>query len=202
MTLPNPAQGGNAWAIWRDLRFWRIGLLNFVLGGGFLSWQTLWGGAYLFKVRALSDQEVGSVLLGLSLAAVAGYLSCGPLADRLGPGRMLFGAGLVFLGGLSLLAFWPGSPLPLVYLAYILMGFAGGFNILSLAQGRLIFPEALTGRAITALNFLGFMGVFLLQWGVGLVVGTAGYPAALLSWLGMGVVALWFYFPMTRPIAY
>lgn len=197
---PKTNQGTSGLEVWRDLRFWRIGLLNFVLGGGFLSWQTLWGGAYLFKVRELGDQEVGGVLLVLSLAAVVGYLLCGVLADRFGLGQMLFAAGLVFLSGLSLLAFWPTSPLALVYLAYALMGFSGGFNILSLAQGRLIFPVALTGRAITAINFLGFMGVFLLQWGLGVVVNAAGYPLALLLWTILIVAALGFYLPMRSVI--
>jgi predicted MFS family arabinose efflux permease len=194
---PKAQEGGAIWAVWRDLRIWRIGLLNLILGGGFLAWQTLWGGAYLFG-RGFSDGEVGRVLLVFSLAATSGFLSSGSLADRLGLGRTLFAAGAVFLGALSSLVLWPHSPLVLVYAAYATMGFSGGFTILALAQGRLIFPSALTGRVITGINFMGFIGVFLLQWGLGLAVGLAGYPLALTLWMGLIVLVLGFYWPMVK----
>ncbi len=111
--------------------------------------------------------EVGALLFAFSLAAVLGYLLSGALADRLGLSRVLLAASLGFALGPLLLALWPQMPLPLLYLVYLLMGFTGAFNILSLAQARLSFPTALTGRAVTAINFLGFIGVFLLQWGLG-----------------------------------
>lgn len=67
--------------------------LNFMVGGGFLAWQTLWGGDFLFKVRGLGSLEVGSLLFAFSLAALLGFLLCGPLADRWGLPRVLSASG-------------------------------------------------------------------------------------------------------------
>ncbi len=196
IALPRSTRASNASLIWRSIQFWRMGWLNFMVGGGFLAWQTLWGGDFLFKMRGLGSLEVGSVLFAFSLAAVLGFLLCGPLADRFGLPRVLLLAGICFTLGPALLALWPNMPIVGVYFGYILMGFCGAFNILSLAQARLSFPTELTGRAVTAINFMGFMGVFLLQWGMGVVLGAFGYSAALLIWVVLLVLAVAAYAPM------
>ncbi|MCS7058706.1 MAG: MFS transporter [Meiothermus sp.] len=195
--LPRSEAQEGAGVIWRSGVFWRIGALNFVLGGGFLAWQTLWGGDFLYKARGMGGLEVGALLFAFSLAAVFGYLLSGTLADRLGLPRVLLAASLGFTLGLLLLALWPQMPLALLYLVYLLMGFTGAFNILSLAQARLSFPTALTGRAVTAINFLGFIGVFLLQWGLGVVLAW-GYGTALVLWAGLLLLALLGYLPLVR----
>lgn len=102
-----------------------MGWLNFMLGGGFLAWQTLWGGDFLFKVRGLGSLEVGNILFTFSLAALLGFLLCGPLADRLGLPRVLLLASLAFTLGPLLLAMWPQMPVGLLYAVYMLMGFTG-----------------------------------------------------------------------------
>jgi sugar phosphate permease len=196
MALPRSTQAGNASLIWRSSQFWRMGWLNFMVGGGFLAWQTLWGGDFLFKVRGLGSLEVGSVLFTFSLAALLGFLLCGPLADRWGLPRVLLSASLGFTLGPLLLALWPQMPAWGLYLTYGLMGFTGAFNILSLAQARLAFPTALTGRAVTAINFMGFMGVFLLQWGMGVVLGLSEYSTALLVWATLIALAIVGYLPL------
>lgn len=196
MALPQSRQAGNASLIWRSSQFWRMAWLNFMVGGGFLAWQTLWGGDFLFKVRGLGSLEVGSLLFAFSLAALLGFLLCGPLADRWGLPRVLCLASLGFTLGPILLALWPQMPAWSLYLTYGLMGFAGAFNILSLAQARLAFPTELTGRAVTAINFMGFMGVFLLQWGMGVVLGLSEYSRALLIWSSFLVLAIAGYAPL------
>jgi nitrate/nitrite transporter NarK len=198
VALPKSTQAGHAGVIWGHPDFWRMGWLNFMVGGGFLAWQTLWGGDFLFKVRGMGGLEVGSVLFVFSLAAVFGFLFCGPLADRLGLPRVLLAAGMAFTLGPLLLALWPQMPVALLYAVYLLMGFTGAFNILSLAQARLTFPTELTGRAVTAINFMGFMGVFLLQWGMGVVLGLSNYPTALLIWAALITLALLGYWPLAQ----
>lgn len=201
VALPRSSQGGSAGQIWRSPTFWRIAWMNFTLGGGFLAWQTLWGGAYLFKVRGLESVAVGNYLFVFSLAGILGFFLCGLIADRLGLPRVFIGAALVVTAAVAILALWTTLPLGLLYLIYALIGFGGGFNILSLAQGRLIFPPELTGRATTAINFMGFMGVFLLQWGMGLVVEAWGYPSALLIWTLLLISAVLGYAPLARGAA-
>jgi sugar phosphate permease len=200
VALPKSTQAGHAGVIWGSPAFWRMGWLNFMVGGGFLAWQTLWGGDFLFKVRGLGSLEVGGILFAFSLAAVFGFLLCGPLADRLGLPRVLLSASIIFTLGPLLLALWPQMPTVLLYAVYLLMGFTGAFNILSLAQARLTFPAELTGRAVTAINFMGFMGVFLLQWGMGIVLGLSDYSMALLIWTALIALAIGGYLPLAlRP---
>ncbi|RIH78188.1 phosphoglycerate transporter family protein [Calidithermus terrae] len=198
VALPRSSAAGGSATVWRSPAFWRIAWLNFVLGGGFLAWQTLWGGAYLYRVRGLDSLEVGNFLFAFSLAAILGFFSCGLLADRLGLSRVYVGASLLLALAVGTLALWGTMPDGLLYATYALIGFCGGFNILSLAQARLIFPPELTGRATTAVNFMGFIGVFLLQLGMGVVVQASGYPLALAIWFGLLVSAVVLYAPMLK----
>lgn len=201
VALPRGGQAGSAALIWSNPTFWRIAWINFTLGGGFLAWQTLWGGAYLFKVRGLESVEVGNYLFVFSLGGILGFFLCGILADRFGLPRVYITAGILMTLAVATLALWTTMPITLVYPIYALIGFTGGFNILSLAQGRLIFPPELTGRATTAINFMGFIGVFLLQWGMGLVVEAWGYPSALLIWTVLLISAVLGYAPLARGAA-
>ncbi|MDX2003853.1 MAG: MFS transporter [Meiothermus sp.] len=198
VALPQAAQGGSFAQIWGNLSFWRIGLLNFMMNGGFLAWQTLWGGAYLYG-KGWGALEVGNALFLLSLAAVAGFFVCGLLADRFGLGRVFLSASGLVTSAVLALFLWPAMPDALTTLCFALIGFGGAFNILSLAQARLIFPIALTGRVTTGINFLGFGGFFLLQWGMGVGVEQLGYGAVLLVWAALLALAIGFYLPLMRP---
>ncbi|MBU2872635.1 hypothetical protein [Marinobacter salexigens] len=75
---------------------------------------------------------------------------------------------------------WHVAVLPL-FMA--VMGFLGSASatLFSLVSGH--FDRSLTGRASTALNLLVFLGAFVFQWGIGVVIGFWGganagaYPA-------------------------
>ena len=195
MALPQSARGGSLAQIWGNLDFWRMGLLNFMMNGGFLAWQTLWGGAYLYH-KGWGALEVGNTLFLLSLAAVFGFFSCGILADRFGLGRVFLSASSLVALSVLALSLWPDMPKALLTLCFVLIGFGGAFNILSLAQARLLFPTELTGRVTTGINFLGFGGFFLLQWGMGVGVERFGYVAVLIAWVLLLALAIGFYLPL------
>jgi hypothetical protein len=78
---------------------------------------------------------------------------------------------------------------------------------MTLAQARRIFPLAMTGKAVTAVNLFAIGGTFLLQWWMGLII--AGFPrdaaghyapqayAAALLFTGIGTsLALLWYLPL------
>jgi hypothetical protein len=78
-----------------------------------------------------------------------------------------------------------------------------------LAHARLVFPLAMTGRAVTAVNLFGIGGAFLLQWWMGLIVGAfpadaAGhyppqaYTAAFLFTAAGTLATLALYAPLAR----
>jgi sugar phosphate permease len=177
---------------WRHPALLRVGALAFSFAGGFLALQTLWAGAYPYAL-GYGAVQVGNLLLLYSLSAVFGFLVSGYLADRFGTARVLLLSGALFALGLALLL------LKALGAAYFVLGFFGAFNILTLTQARELVPPHLTGRATTLVNLMGIGGTFLLQWGVGVVVGGLGYPAAFLGLLALQLLALLLYRPLLRP---
>src|SRR6185312_8216219 len=108
----------------------------------------------------------------IGVGAVTGFFASGWLADRFGVQRVTTIALLIFT--LCQLAFVPPGvqwPLPLLWAIYAVFGFTGSFNVVTLAQIRTLFPPHMSGRALTAVNMLGFCGAALIQWWMGLIIG-------------------------------
>jgi MFS family permease len=200
------AEGGpmSFFALFRDARVWRMGILYFFMAGVLLGVQGLWAGPYLYDVVGLNKVAVGNTLLVLGIGSVLGYAATGRLGDRFGTVPVLLTGCAVFLACLAALA--AGVPAALVPLVYFLFGFSGSSYVLLFAQGRAVFPPDLTARAVSALNMLGVGGIFVLQALFGAVVGSfpmdaarqyppAAYSLAFLV-LGVGTLAaLIFYLP-------
>lgn len=166
------SSGGSLGDIFRSARFWRIAPLAFFLTGTQLAVHTLWGGPYLVHVWGFSAIGAGNLLLFMALGVMAGFLLSGWLADRFGLSTVVLIATTVFF--LTQLVFaLPGlgySPALLGPL-YALFGLTGASNVLLLANTRALFPEAVTGRAVTATNLFGIGGSALLQWFMGVLIG-------------------------------
>ncbi|MEM7335248.1 MAG: MFS transporter [Chloroflexota bacterium] len=203
---PESRQGGLGQVL-KDGRFWRVTPVTFFVSGTMQGFQGLWAAPYLFDNYGLTDIEGGNILLLIGVGATTGFLSSGWLADRLGLTRIvLLGTGLFTLCQFLLAA---NPPLWVVTVLFFLFGFSGAFSILLLSHVRRIFPDAITGRAITAVNLFGFGGTFLIQWLMGVVIGwfvvveTTRYPptaytTVLLITAVCNVAALIYYFPLVR----
>ncbi|MDX1521241.1 MAG: MFS transporter [Anaerolineae bacterium] len=198
---------GSFKTIFADLRFWRIAPLTFFTTGTLLSFQGLWAGPYLFDTMSLDEIATGNILLLMGIGTTIGFAASGWLADRLGLTLVALISAAVFLASQLLLILQP--PLAVVRLLYLLFGFSGAFNIVLLALVRRLFPESITGQAVTAVNLFGIGGTFLLQWWLGLIIGafavdSAGhYPPqayiTALSFTAVGLlISLVWYFPLTR----
>ncbi len=188
---PKGSGSGGLAEVFRNGRLLRVAFLALAFAGSFLSLQTLWAGAYAYHL-GLEALQVGNLLLLYSGMAVLGFLVSGYLADRLGTARVLLFASLLFVLGLALLL------LKVLVPAYLILGFFGAFNILTLTQARELVPSHLVGRGTTLVNLFGIGGTFLLQWGVGGVVAALGYPAAFLGLLGLLLLALVLYLPLLQ----
>ncbi|MGQ9692435.1 MAG: MFS transporter, partial [Thermaceae bacterium] len=169
---------GDGGRVWKDPWLLWVGVLAFSFAGGFLALQTLWAGAYLYSL-GYAPVQVGNLLFPYSFSAVLGFLLSGYLADRFGTSRPLL-------------------LLRLLVPAYLLLGFFGAFNVLTLTQARTLVPSSLRGRATTLVNLMGIGGTFLLQWGMGVVVGSLGYGAAFVGLLILQGLALALYLPLLR----
>ncbi|HEU4350875.1 MAG TPA: MFS transporter [Burkholderiales bacterium] len=153
--------------------------------------QTLWIATWLRDVAGYSPAEVARGLLAVNVAMIVGYLGFGHAADawqRRGRNTVSLLVGGVALSSLSLALLVFGVKLLLLWLIFV----AAGTSVVlaySILSRRL--PKAMAGRANTAINVFGFVGMFSGQWGIGLVLdlwppSASGYATAAYPWaLGM-----------------
>lgn len=201
---------GSITQVFRNVTFLRIACADFFLVGPFLAAQGLWAGPFLFDVLGLSRTEAGNVLLFISFGALCGYPISGWLAERFGLARVVVvGMGAFILSQVGFLLAGAAGLAWLVAAFFFVFGFGGSANILLLAHSRAVFPITMTGRAVTGVNLFGMGGVAVLQWSMGLVIGSfarnAGghYPlAAYVAAFGLtivgGILVLAWYAPLAR----
>lgn len=189
--------------------FWRIALLNLALAGTLFGWQGLWAGPYLSDVHGLGSIAVGNVLLWMALGVTGGYLLMGTLADRLGVVPILtLGAATATLIQTALAFLPPLGSQALLAALFTLFGLLVSSNVLAFAHARSAFPLAMTGRAVTGANIFGIGGSALVQWGLGVLIGSypeiggappaVAYRAALLVTAGLCLLATLVYLPLLR----
>jgi len=180
------AATGNARAQLRDLGriygdayFWRVSVMVFVHAAAFLSYQTLWAGPWLRDVAGMDRLEVANALFLHNAGMVIGVLTLGVIADRLQ--RVAVPTITTVAGAMVLsMAAQLGLALELVEWAVpllFLFGFGGASTILVYAVYANHFPAALIGRVNTAQNKQIFIGSFIVQWGIGLIIGMWPEPA-------------------------
>lgn len=198
---------GTLMTIFRNRQVWRITPLIFFLAGGLMGFHGLWAGPYLFDVYGLSPIDGGNILLWLGVGVALGYGASGWLADQFGLARILAIGSFVYILCLFGLAFRPA--LPVVVVLYVIFGITGGFNVMLMAQARQLFPLAMTGKAVSAVNMFGIGGTFILQWVMGLIINrfpadAAGhyppqaYTTTLLFLATGSLLAYLWYLPLVR----
>lgn len=164
--------------IFRDRVFWRFVPVSITVMGAGLAIQGLWAGPWLYDVAGLSSEGVARHLLILNLALTLGMLATGFIADafaRAGIGSV----GVVGFASAALLA-----PMILLilevhphgYWVWAWFGFVSNFAIVVYPAISAHFTVRYSGRAMTGLNLLLFLGAFLLQYLIGAIIDL--WPAA------------------------
>lgn len=195
-------------------RFWRVVPLTLLNQGIFLAVQTLWVSAFMRDVQGLPAAESARLVSVIGFAMMAGCVGAGWAARHLehrGISLYAFAAfGMIgfIVVQLLLMARLPFMPLALIWGAY---GVFGSSGILTYAMLARRFPDALIGRATTAMTLTVFLATFVFQLGIGFVLDifpvTAGrYPASahLIVWAGLvalQVLAAIWYLMEKRPQA-
>ncbi len=140
--------------------------------GGFSAIQSLWAGPWLADVAGLSRAAAADVLLIYGFSLFCGYLLIAIVGSRIN--RLPGAARRWYVGSLALAVlalgcivgnWWPQSSLP--WFAY---GVTLGAGMLAYPALTRAFPEAISGRVLTAYNMLMFMGGFVLQSGIGIMI--------------------------------
>jgi hypothetical protein len=159
-------------AIFRHPSFVRLLPLGFFNYGGMIAVQSLWAGPWLTDVAGQTPQRAAQGLFAINLAMLCAFLAWGAVMPR-----------LVRHGWTAQRLIALGLPLSLVLLLFaVLLGPRAGaalwaawcvastFIALSQPAVAQAFSAAQAGRALSAYNLVIFLGVFCVQWGVGLVV--------------------------------
>ena len=158
--------------VWRHPFFRRVAWIGFFNYGGMIAIQSLWAGPWLVRVTGDDAAQAAQGLFVMNVAMLCTFWAWGlvnPALQRRG------------ITTEKLIARY--TPLSLAMLAWIVWAGpqAGGVawalfcttsTVIALAQPALgmAFPPSLAGRALSAYNLVIFVGVFVLQWGIGLLV--------------------------------
>lgn len=196
--------------VMRDPYFWRVALIFAIAHTAFLSYQTLWADPWLRDVAGFEQTERANYLFIIQIGFLAGLLLTGVVTDGLRRTRVqavhVFGGGVLMLIGLQvLLALGVTVGLTAIW---FLFGLLASATYLAYAAQTKHFSVALTGRAITAMNFMVFVFAFICQWGIGGVIeafpadADGGYSKAAHStalWIMISLQALC-YLNFIRPV--
>ena len=186
--------------IWRSAYFRKLAPLGFFNYGGMVAVQTLWAGPWMVKVAGYTPLESATGLFCINAIMLITFWSWGMVNPYLA--RNGWHA--------TRLIAW-GVPLSLAVLAFnILAGSATGWpgwalfcvtsSVMALAQPAvgMSFKAGLAGRALSAYNLVVFAGVFVAQWGLGLLIDgfaamgfiqVASFQAAMTVYLCCAIAA-------------
>jgi hypothetical protein len=146
--------------------------IGFFSYGGMIAVQSLWAGPWLARVAGYSPQDAATGLFFINLSMLCTFWCWGLVnpwlqqrgivTDRL----IAWGLPLSFvaLGNLVL----NGSAAGAASLAFLCVS----STFVSLAQPAvgMVFPASIAGRALASYNLVTFLGVFVVQWSIGLLV--------------------------------
>jgi predicted MFS family arabinose efflux permease len=203
--LPPPGQvPGRYLDIVRHPEFVRMAPIGLVMHGGLLAMQALWIGPWLTQVCGWSAAQAGRGLLLVNGGMLCAFLGWGwlmPWLLRRGASvHRLLAMGAPLSVALLLLNAWLGARAQAWHwMAWCVATSLVAFGQPAVAQGH---PLHMAGRALSAYNLVIFVGVFLLQWGIGAgidllrAMGQDAVTAFRLTLGGVGVFALasWLWF--------
>ena len=171
-TQSNSKDNGSLKEIWNNNFFKSLVPMGFFNYGGLFAIQTLWAGPWMVKVSGYTPEQSANGLFIIYFSLLISFLSWGYLVPKISKNVS---------DAIRLLKF--GAPLNLIVLAFIIyLGpkagayhwafFAVSSVFLSLTQPAvgMAFPLSNAGKALTSFNLLLFIGAFLLQWVIGVLI--------------------------------
>ncbi len=190
------------------LRMLPLGLLMY---GGMVAVQSLWAGPWLTRVCGWTQAQAAQGLFFLNLAMLLTFFGWGLLMPRLnarGWNALRLMRWLLPLAIASLLLALGLGARSGVW-AWVLFCVCASVVTLSQPAVAQVFDAALAGRALSAFNLVIFVGVFCVQWGIGLAVDALlarGWPeeaafqgAFFTLACGVALAYAWFVRPPSGP---
>lgn len=186
--------------VWKHPYFRRMVPIGFFSYGGLLAIQTLWAGPWMVRVAGYAPLQAATGLFIINVCMLGTFWAWGLVTPWLAR-RGLTAQRLIALG----------LPLSFIVLAIIIVAGPGAgagswalycmaSTFISLSQPAvgMVFPPQSAGRALSAYNLVIFVGVFVIQWGIGLLIDgfaaaglgrTASFQAALAVFLACSVMS-------------
>jgi MFS family permease len=156
---------GGMLAAWREIfgnrDFLLLGGIAFFWYGNYLALQGLWGGPYL----QLMFTAVGFIAGSMAIDSIARRVVCSYKKTLLAGQTLLLLLMTGFLGWLDLL------PQPCLAVVFFGVGLTVSSGVMIYPLVRAMFPLAITGTALTSLNFFVLMGAALTQQIMGVIIG-------------------------------
>ena len=165
-------KAGSLSDVWKN-KFFRstipLGLFNY---GGMVAVQTLWAGPWMVRVAGYDPLESATGLFWINITMLLAFFIFGyilPKITKLGfesMKLMKFGLPISYLSLLVIIISGENAG-AIHFTIYLLTSI-----VLTLTQPAvaLSFPTSLAGKSLTSFNLLIFIGTFIMQWGIGLVI--------------------------------
>ncbi len=168
----NQESVGSLSDVWKN-NFFRstipLGLFNY---GGIVAVQTLWAGPWMVRVAGYTPLESATGLFWINVTMLFAFFAFGyilPKITKLGIEAMKLmklGLPISYLSLLVIIILGENAG-ALHFTIYILTSI---FLTLTQPAVALSFPTSLAGKSLTSFNLLIFVGTFIMQWGIGLII--------------------------------
>lgn len=200
-------------AVFSSRHFWFISISAFIRYGSLIAIQGFLGTLYLTEVMGYSPQTSANILGMLAIGYIFGSPIMGKVSDAVFlsrkkvmiPGLLIYMCCMVFFL-VDVKSEW------LWYMVFFALGFFSSIGAVSFAHIKELFPNEMSGFALTANNLFNIGGVGICQQLVGSVVSryqrtATGYPVdayhtafALLLILSVVAVLIYVFVKDTGPL--
>ncbi|MEQ1686886.1 MAG: MFS transporter [Burkholderiaceae bacterium] len=161
--------------VWTHPTFVRFAPMGFFHYGGLIAVQSLWAGPWLVQVCGWTPAHAAQGLFAINVAMLLSFMAWGVVVPKLHARGWTAQRAIAAAAPLSLVALLLAVVLGADATAWVWVLFCAGSSVVALSQpavGQAFRPE-LAGRALSAYNLVVFLGIFVVQWGIGLVIDLA-----------------------------
>ena len=178
--------------IWKSRYFRKMLPIAFFNYGGMVAMQTLWAGPWMVRVAGYTPLEAATGLFYLNGCMLMTFWCWGLFNPRLAKNGWSAERLIAWGAPVSMLVLavniWGGTSIG--WLGWAL--FCVASSVMGLAQPAvgMAFRSSIAGRALSAYNLGIFAGVFVVQWGIGLLIdgfASSGLSQAVSFRAAMGV---------------
>jgi sugar phosphate permease len=176
--IPLQQAFGNLRLLLQQKDYWIISVSTLVRYGVFAAFQALWAGPFLMEAMGYSPVTAGNLILLLNFAIILGAPFWGGLSDRVFKTRkaiIITGLTGTALTIVALVAATPATPLAVVSLMFFCFGFFNATGALMYPHIKERMPAAMSGLAMTGINFFNMIGPALFLQGLATLMQTL-YP--------------------------